>query len=402
MRSMLGCMAQDRQIHRTVCNRSPVDYPLLSQAKRPSIGLSVRRTLGKTVKRPVGHADNMVANKLRSFRSALFRMLDAALPLQNCPAGIVILSQLAENLFEIDLSVAKRAEPARPVNPTLIAAVDSRSPVRPELGIFHMESPHAFVVDVEESQVIHLLQDHVARVVEDGSARMPANHIQKPLKGSAVVQVLAWVQFKAQIYTGLVKLAKDRQPAPPQFLEGLVDQSRRPLRKRIKIRPREGARERHMSREPKILARLCAPDKLLHRPRLSRLGVEVCGRKARKHAVVSRIAGHPLSLQVRAEFGDLQSRIGKHAANLVAIGLAFGSQFQVKEPSVPSRNLRAHKAKSRRPTRDAFQGIERCLIGGKLRQDNPRSLDRFHVPLPIGVRHSYLKGFPKRTVPRNP
>ena len=70
-----------------------------------------------------GYPNDMVADERCTLGRSLFRMLDAALPLQHRPAGIVILSHLAEDGAEVDLPVAQRAEPARPVNPVLVAAV---------------------------------------------------------------------------------------------------------------------------------------------------------------------------------------------------------------------------------------------------------------------------------------
>jgi len=47
-----------------------------------------------------------------------------------------------------------------------------------------------------------LLQNEVAGIVKNAGARMLAGGVEKALEGSAVVQVLAWVQFKAQIHAG--------------------------------------------------------------------------------------------------------------------------------------------------------------------------------------------------------
>jgi hypothetical protein len=56
----------------------------------------------------------MAADKLAAFARAGLRVLQAALPLQHRPAVKIILGQLAENRFEIDLPVAQRTKrPAR-------------------------------------------------------------------------------------------------------------------------------------------------------------------------------------------------------------------------------------------------------------------------------------------------
>ena len=64
-------------------------------------------------------------DELRSFASAILRMLQAAFPLQHGPGIIVVLCELGEDRAEIDLSVSKRPEPARAVNPVLISAIDA-------------------------------------------------------------------------------------------------------------------------------------------------------------------------------------------------------------------------------------------------------------------------------------
>ena len=72
-------------------------------------------------------------------------------------------------------------------------------------------------------------------------ARMIAHHRKKPLERRAVVQILAGMQLEAHIHSRFVECVQNRQPSPPQLLERLVDQSRRPLRPRIKKWPRQRA-----------------------------------------------------------------------------------------------------------------------------------------------------------------
>ena len=95
------------------------------------------------------------------------------------------------------------------------------------------------MIEIEESQVIHLLQNHVARIVKNVGARMIADRAEKSLESRAVVQIFAGMQLKARIHARLVECVQNRQPAPSQFLERFVDQPRRPLRPRIEKRPRQ-------------------------------------------------------------------------------------------------------------------------------------------------------------------
>ena len=104
-----------------------------------------------------------------------------------------------------------------------------------------MKRAHALVIEIEKGQIIHLLQDHVARVVENAGARMIAHRGEKALEGRAVVQIFAGMQLKAHIHAGFIESVQNRQPAPAQFLESLVDEPRGPLRPRIEERPRQCA-----------------------------------------------------------------------------------------------------------------------------------------------------------------
>ena len=196
---------------------------------------------------------------IAALRRARFRMLDAALPLHHGPTRIVVLRHLAEYLPEIDLPIAERAEATRPVDPVLIAAINARAPTRPELRILHVKCANALVIEIEKSQIIQLLQNHVAGIVKNVGARMISDSGEKALEGRAVVQVFAGMQLEAYIHARFVEGIQDRQPAPPQFLERFVDQPRRPLRPGIEKRPRQRAGECRMRRQAQITAGACAP-----------------------------------------------------------------------------------------------------------------------------------------------
>ena len=133
--------------------------------------LRVRLRARKIVERAIGDANNMIANKRRALGRARFGMLDAALPLHHRPARIIVLRHLAEYLREIDLAVTQRTESPRPIDPILIAAINACAATRAELRILHMKRAHALVIKIEKRQIIQLLQNHVARVVENVGAR---------------------------------------------------------------------------------------------------------------------------------------------------------------------------------------------------------------------------------------
>ncbi|RYF00506.1 MAG: hypothetical protein EOO78_11850, partial [Oxalobacteraceae bacterium] len=77
------------------------------------------------------------------------------------------------------------------------------------------------MVDVDEGEVIQLLQHEVAGVVQDAGARVVADRFQEALEADAVVQVLARMQFVAQVDAGIFKRVQDR----PQRPAGLVEEA---------------------------------------------------------------------------------------------------------------------------------------------------------------------------------
>ena len=56
-----------------------------------------------------------------------------------------------------------------------------------ELGVFHVECADAIVIEIEEGEVVHLLQDHVAGIVENVGALVAINGFKEALEGCAVV-----------------------------------------------------------------------------------------------------------------------------------------------------------------------------------------------------------------------
>ena len=307
-------------------------------------------------------------------------MLDAALPLHDRPSRKVVLRHLAEHLFEIDLPIAQRPEPPRPINPVLITAIDARAPTWPELRILHVKRANALVIKIEKGQIIHLLDHHVARVVENACARMIAHRGEEPLEGCAVVQIFAGMQLKARIHSGLIECIQNRQPARCEFLEGFVNKTRRPLWPRIKERPRQCARERRMRLQAQPTTCLGCPTQLLHRP--CRLGLRVTGKLRRRKAIEQRIEGgmarHQLPLQVRREFRHRESGLRRNPLHLIAVCLAFSGALKIEQPSIPTRNLDAYIAVLCRPACHALQCVVRWLVARKLRQKNCRSLNRLH------------------------
>ena len=52
------------------------------------------------------------------------------------------------------------------IDPVLIPAVDAGARVRPELRVLHVEGTDPRVIGVDEGEIVELLQDEVAGIVE--------------------------------------------------------------------------------------------------------------------------------------------------------------------------------------------------------------------------------------------
>src|SRR6185369_11563906 len=141
---------------------------------------------GEVVERFPSDLDDVLAVELSALARALFRTFHAALPFQHRPAVEIILREFGEDRLEVHLAVAERAEAAGALRPRLVAAVDALFGRRIELRVLHMEHADAWVIGVDEAEIIELLQHEVARVIEDVAAPVPADTLEEHLEGDAV------------------------------------------------------------------------------------------------------------------------------------------------------------------------------------------------------------------------
>src|SRR5688572_26949997 len=109
----------------------------------------------------------MVADELCTLACTVLRMLDGALPLHNCPAPVIVGGQLTENGFEIHLPISGGAEPACPVDPALVPAINTLLSCWVKLGILHMKYFDALVVMIDVRQVIEALQYKMRGIVQE-------------------------------------------------------------------------------------------------------------------------------------------------------------------------------------------------------------------------------------------
>ena len=203
------------------------------------------------------------AMNLRSFARRDFRVLQAALPFIDRPAGEIISRELREDRLEIDLPVAERAVAAGALEPSLVAAVDALLGGRIELGVLDVKHLDAFVIDVDEAEIVHALFDEVAGVVVDVAALVAADRLQEHVERVAVENVLGGMNLEAEIDAVFVENVENRLPPARLFGETFLDQAGGPLRIGIEIGPGERAGEGHVLGQPepaRRLARPCAPD----------------------------------------------------------------------------------------------------------------------------------------------
>ena len=169
---------------------------------------------------------------------ALLGALDAALPFQYGPARKIVLGELREDSFEVDLAIAQRAESSGAIDPGLKAAVDALAACRKELGILHVKHFNAVVIEVDVFEIVELLDDEVARIVEEVAARVIVEALEKHFEGDAVVEIFAGVDLEAEIDVGFVEGVEDGAPAGGQFVEGGLDEAGGTLRPRVEVGPR--------------------------------------------------------------------------------------------------------------------------------------------------------------------
>ena len=132
-------------------------------------------------------------------RAATSGCSQAALPFVDGPAGEIVGGEAREDTLEIDLAVAERAVARGALQPALVAAVDALFRRRIELGVLHMEHLDAFVIDVDEAEIIHPLLDEMAGVVIDVAARVIADSVEEHLERVAVEHILGRMDLEAEV-----------------------------------------------------------------------------------------------------------------------------------------------------------------------------------------------------------
>src|SRR6056297_1933250 len=358
-------------------------------AEHPAVRRVVGAAGGEIVERHFGHPDDVVAHEGGPLPRPVLGVLQRAFPFYHRPAVEILLRELREHRAEIDMAVAGRAEPPRPVHPGLVAAVDPLPPGRVQLGVLDMKHFYPLVVDVDVVEVIERLQHVVRGVVEHVGPRMPADPLEEHLERDPVMQVLAGVDLVADIHPMLLRMVEDRPPALRQLVERSLHQPRRPLRPGVDIGPRERARERRMGRYAEVPARRDRLFHLIDGPFLPGLRVAVhrrVGEPVEGH-VICGVHGDELALQMGRKLGDLDAVLARDPLHLVTILLRRRGLLQIEEPPVPAWHLHTQVTAIGGPFRDAVERIEGRLIARELGQKQRRPLDGLHDILPCFPRY---------------
>src|SRR6266545_3306073 len=225
--------------------RPPLTMPSCSgwtmsgDAEHPAVRGLVGAGAGEIVERLVRHPDDVVGDELRPFAGAVLRVLDAALPLEHRPAGIVVLGELREDRLEVHLPVAQGTEPAGAIDPRLEPAIHALAAGRIELGILDVKHADALVIEVDVLEIVELLQYEVTGIVQQIAALVPAHALEEHLERHAVVQILAGMDLEAGVDPVFLEHVENRAPAPRQLIERRLDQTGRPLRPGIEVGPRQ-------------------------------------------------------------------------------------------------------------------------------------------------------------------
>ena len=135
-----------------------------------------------------------------------------------------------------------------------------------------------------------------------------------------------------------------------------------------------------MAIKPETTRGFCRHHQLIDRPFLPLGGIaaNLGGCERISWNIEGGVERYKLTLQMARKFCDLQTMLCECTPKIIAIGLAFGSQFQINDARIPAWNLHAVKAFARCPSGQAVERVEGGFIGRKLREKNAGAFNRTH------------------------
>src|SRR5690606_4496936 len=197
----------------------------------------------KIIERSLGYANDIITNKFCAFACPVFGMFDATFPFHHRPTFEIVLRELAEYFFEVNLPVAGRAISACAVEPTLVTAKCSLSPGGIKFRVLYMKCFDAFVIKVDVFDVIELLQYEVRWIVEQAGAGMTFYLLEEHFVCGAVEKVFAGMDLITYINTAFIEFVQNRQPSSREFRKTFFHQPFRTLRPGMKCMPEQGTAE---------------------------------------------------------------------------------------------------------------------------------------------------------------
>ena len=117
-------------------------------------------------------------------------------------------------------------------------------------------------------EIVELLQHEMTRVVENFAAWVARDALQEHLETGTVMQILAGMDFEAEVHARSIECIEYRPPARGERVERGLDQTRRALRPGIDIRPGERAGKSRMRRQTKTGGGACRLHQLIDGPGL--------------------------------------------------------------------------------------------------------------------------------------
>src|ERR1700730_7195109 len=362
------------------------------QAEQPPVDARSFRAASEIIECAVCRSDDVLADEPGPFARPVLGMLEHALPFDDRPSRKIVLGEPREDRGEIDLTVAQRSQSPGALHPGQIGTIYASAAVGTVFGILDVKHPDPRMVCVDERQIIHTLEQEMARVVQHAAARMSANLLQEALKAHTVVKILARVDLIADVNAGSIEALEDWPPAPRQLPESLLHEAGRPLPPPVQHWAEPRNRKRRLRRQGKALAGAGREQQLIDGPGLARLctPAQRCRRESIKQLVVRRMNRNELTLQMRAELGNADAGFATHAGDLVAICLAVRRKRETEQVRVPRWYLYADVANSRRPRDQAFEGVEWRPLANELSQIQAGSAYCFHFERPSVIRFSTM------------
>src|SRR5690606_21128053 len=112
----------------------------------------------------------------------------------------------------------------------LISTIDTGLPCGIKLGVLDMEHLDERVIKIDILEIVELLQDKVAWIIQDIATRMFSGCFPETLESYTIVKVFTRVDLIAYIDTCLIEGIQDRQPSFCEFLEAVFYKPCRTLR----------------------------------------------------------------------------------------------------------------------------------------------------------------------------